>query len=36
LYKLKDFLSDINYYCITYGTEDIKQELENDINSYWK
>ncbi|MFX0002910.1 MAG: hypothetical protein ACFE9C_04870 [Candidatus Hodarchaeota archaeon] len=36
LYKLEDFLLDINYYCMTYGTDDINQDLQNEINSYWK
>ncbi len=36
LYSLKKFLSDIQYYCKTYRTEDITHELENEITSYWK
>ncbi|MFX1378798.1 MAG: hypothetical protein ACFFA4_06855 [Promethearchaeota archaeon] len=35
LYKLKNFLSDIKYYCMTYRTDFIKQELENEIVIYW-
>ncbi len=35
LYKVNDFLSDINYYCTTYKTNGIEQELENEIMSYW-
>jgi hypothetical protein len=36
LYNLKKFLSDIQYYCKTYRTEDITQEFEKEIMTYWK
>jgi hypothetical protein len=36
LYKLNNFLSDINYYCRTYKTTEISQELQNEIITYWK
>ncbi|MFX0006567.1 MAG: hypothetical protein ACFFAV_07550 [Candidatus Hermodarchaeota archaeon] len=36
LYPLSKFLSDIQYYCKKYKIEDITQELEKEIISYWK
>ncbi|MFW9820046.1 MAG: hypothetical protein ACFFE5_10595 [Candidatus Thorarchaeota archaeon] len=36
LYNLKKFLSDIQYFCKKYRTENITPELEEEIISYWK
>ena len=36
LYPLNKVLSDIQYYCKKYKIENITQELETEIISYWK
>jgi hypothetical protein len=36
LYKLNYFLSDIKYYCKKYNMEYITQDLESEIETYWK
>ncbi|UCC20896.1 MAG: hypothetical protein JSV62_06350 [Promethearchaeota archaeon] len=35
LYKNRDFLSDIEYYCRKYNNENIYSDLETEIKSYW-
>ena len=36
LYKLKDFLADMNYYCIIYTDNSLSKELQSEISAYWK